>query len=121
MKRTTMLPAMAALLALTPAAISPVYAQNQSAAATSAAPNEVAPGTRFLIGCRVFSDQGFQKRRSVHRADTGAANSALTERLSRQEPEVRGHVDKVESAGKTGRARMWLASTTSRPPTGGCR
>jgi hypothetical protein len=32
--------------------------------------------------------------------------------------EVRGHVDKVEAAGKTGRARMWLAFDGIKTPDG---
>jgi hypothetical protein len=120
MKRMTMLPAVAALILLTLAAILPAYAQNQSTtvAGSSAAPNEVAPGTRFLVGLQdVLSTKDSKKGDEftartlvplISAGGTGLAAGA----------EVRGHVDKVESAGKTGRARMWLAFDDIKTPDG---
>jgi hypothetical protein len=120
MKRMIMLPAMAALLTLTLAAITPVSAQNQSSAGagTSAAPNEVVPGTRFLIGLQNVLSTKDSKKGDLF---TGRTLVPLISADGTGLPagaEVRGHVDKVESAGKTGRARMWLAFDDIKTPNG---
>jgi hypothetical protein len=120
MKRLTMLPAMAALLTLTLAATSPVSAQNQSTAGagSSAAPNEVAPGTRFLVGLQDVLSTKDSKKGDLF---TGRTLVPLISADGTGLPagaEVRGHVDKVESAGKTGRARMWLAFDDIKTPDG---
>jgi len=116
MKRTSTLPAMAALLVLTLATTWPAFAQDQSAA--SAAPNEVTSGTRFLV--RLQGELGTK--------DTKAGDQFTARTL---EPlvsadgtglpagaEIRGHVDKIESAHKTGRARLWLTFDDIRTPDG---
>jgi hypothetical protein len=118
MKRMTMLPAMAALLAFTLAAASPVDAQNQSAAATSAAPNEVAPGTRFLIGLQDVLSTKDSKKGDLFTGRTLVPLISADRTALPAGAEVRGHVDKVESAGKTGRARMWLAFDDIKTPDG---
>jgi hypothetical protein len=120
MKRMIMLPAMAALLTLTLAAITPVSAQNQSSAGagTSAAPNEVVPGTRFLIGLQDVLSTKDSKKGDLF---TGRTLVPLISADGTGLPagaEVRGHIDKVESAGKTGRARMWLAFDDIKTPNG---
>jgi hypothetical protein len=117
MKRMTMLPAMAALLAFPLAAISPVYAQSQSAAA-SAAPNEVAPGTRFLIGLQDVLSTKDSKKGDLFTGRTLVPLISADGTALPAGAEVRGHVDKVESAGKTGRARMWLAFDDIKTPDG---
>lgn len=111
MNRTT-LTAIIALLALVAAAILPVYAQNQSA------PNEVSSGTRFLISLDnpistkeakagdLFTGRTLVPLVSADGTGLGAG------------AEVRGHVDKVEGAGKTSRARMWLAFDDIKTPDG---
>lgn len=111
MSRTTFT-AIIALLALVAAAVLPVHAQNQ------AAPNEVSSGTRFLISLDnpistkdAKSGDLFTGRTLVPlvSADgTGLAAGAA----------IRGHIDKVEGAGKTGRARMWLAFDDIQTPDG---
>jgi hypothetical protein len=119
MKRTILLPAVAALLALTLASISPVLAQNQPSNSGSApAPNEVAPGTRFLI--RLDNELG-SKDSKAGRPFTAHTIEPLASADGTTLPagaEVRGHVDKVEAAGKTGRARMWLTFDDIRTPDG---
>jgi hypothetical protein len=109
MKRTLLLPAMAALLALTFLSVSRVSAQDQPRNWSSAtAPNEVAPGTRFLI--RLNDELGSRdskagRRFTAHTIEPLASADGTTLPAG---AEVRGHVDKVEAAGKMGRARMWL-------------
>jgi hypothetical protein len=119
MKRTTLLPAMAALLALTLAPVSVVLAQEQASRSGSApAPNEVSPGTRFLI--RLDSELGSKDSKAgnaftAHTIESVASADGTTLPAG---AEVRGHVDKVEAAGKTGRARMWLTFDDIRTPDG---
>jgi len=119
MKRTILLPAMAALLALTFPSASRVVAQDQPRNSSSAtAPNEVAPGTRFLI--RLDDELGSRdskagRRFTAHTIEPLASADGTTLPAG---AEVRGHVDKVEAAGKTGRARMWLTFDDIRTPDG---
>jgi hypothetical protein len=122
MKRTLLLPAMAALLALMPASVSPVFARNQSSnlgnSGGPAAPNEVAPGTRFLIR---LDDELGSKDSKAGRPFTARTIEPLASADGTTLPvgaEVRGHVDKVQAAGKTGRARMWLTFDDIKTPDG---
>jgi hypothetical protein len=120
MKRMTMLPAVAALILLTLVAILPTYAQNQSTtgAGSSAAPNEVAPGTRFLVGLQDVLSTKDSKKGDEFTARTLVPLISADGTGLAAGAEVRGHVDKVESAGKTGRARMWLAFDDIKTPDG---
>ena len=119
MKRTILLPAMAALLALMFPSVLRVLAQNQSPNSNGAtAPNEVAPGTRFLI--RLDDELGSRDSKAGRRF-TAHTIESLASADGTSLPagaEIRGHVDKVEAAGKTGRARMWLTFDDIRTPNG---
>jgi len=118
MKRTILLPAMAALLTLTFASVKPTLAQDRSSNSGSPAPNEVPPGTRFLI--RLNDELGSQDSK-VGRRFTARTIEPLASANGTTIPagsEVRGHVDKVEAAGKTGRARMWLTFDDIQTPDG---
>lgn len=119
MKRTILLPATAALLALTFPSASFVSAQDQPSNSLSAtAPNEVSPGTRFLI--RLDNELG-SKDSKAGRPFTAHTIEPLRSADGTTLPvgaEVRGHIDKVEAAGKTGRARMWLTFDDIRTPDG---
>lgn len=119
MKRTILLPATAALLALTFPSASFVSAQDQPSSSPSAtAPNEVSPGTRFLI--RLDNELGSKDSKAgrpftAHTIEPLRSADGTTLRVG---AEVRGHIDKVEAAGKTGRARMWLTFDDIRTPDG---
>lgn len=119
MKRTILLPAMAALLTLTFASVKPASAQDRSSnSGSSAAPNEVPPGTRFLI--RLNDELGSQDSKAGRRF-TARTIEPLASADGTTLPtgaEVRGHIDKVEAAGKTGRARMWLTFDDIQTPDG---
>jgi hypothetical protein len=119
MKRNILLPAMAALLALTFASVSPALAQEQSSnSGGPTAPNEVAPGTRFLIR---LNDELGSKDSKAGRPFTARTIVPLSSADGTTLPagaEVRGHVDKVQAAGKTGRARMWLTFDDIKTPDG---
>ncbi|HTX16786.1 MAG TPA: hypothetical protein VMD77_15905 [Candidatus Baltobacteraceae bacterium] len=119
MKRTILLPAMAALLALTLTSVQPALPQSQSSTpGGAAAPNEVAPGTRFLI--RLDNELGSKESKAGGRftARTIEPISSADGTTLPAGAEVRGHVDKVQAAGKTGRARMWLTFDDIRTPDG---
>lgn len=92
--------------------ISPMLSSAQDQDAIGQPPNapfEVSTGTRFLIGLKDKLDTG--------RSKAGMRFTAVTlEPLYTREgsvlptgEEVRGHISKVEPAGVTGRARLWLS------------
>jgi hypothetical protein len=129
MKCRIMLLAVAAFLA---AAGTPVLAQDQTHAPNDLAPSAaqsssqeqppaeymVPAGTRFLVGLgeTLSTKEDKAGKRFVARTLeplTAADGSALA-----VDAEVRGHIDKVEPAGKTGRARLWLTFDDIRTPAG---
>jgi hypothetical protein len=116
MKRIFVLPAMA-VLALANITVLPAFAQNQSVSSSSA-PNEVTPGTRFLINLDDVISTGDAKAGTHFHARTleplvRADGTALPAGA-----EIRGHIDKVQAANKTGRARLWLTFDSIRTPEG---
>jgi len=127
MKRTLVLPAMAALLALIGSffgVATPAAAQNQSESNTvstpsaSVAPNEVAPGTRFLIRLDEILSTQDAKAGQPFQARTLTPLMSADGTALPAGAEIRGHVDKVEPAHKTGRARMWLTFDDIHTPDG---
>jgi hypothetical protein len=119
MKRTGVVLAVAAMLGGVGATMR-VYAQDQPYAEPASAPeaNVVPAGTRFLIG--------LQDKLSTQEAQAGNRFHARTlEPLTTGDGkilppglEVRGHVDKVEAAHETGRARLWLTFDDVKMPNG---
>jgi len=111
---------MAALLALTIAASVPASAQDQSTAGstTSAAPNEVIPGTRFLIRLDDAMSTQNGKAGDHFRGRTLEPVSSADGTVLPPGAAIRGHIDKIEAAHKTGRARMWLTFDDIRTPDG---
>lgn len=112
-----MLPAMAALLASTSAALPPVFSQ-ESPSAASALPNEVSPGTRFLVR---LDDTVATNQTKVGDSFTVTTLEPLRSADGTLLPagaQIRGHVDKIVSAHKTGRARLWLAFDDIQTPDG---
>lgn len=111
MKQMKMPLALAALLVSLLVAGWPAYGQDQPAAgATSPTPpNEVAAGTRFLIRLQDKLSTNDNKAGNQFKARTLEPLAAANGTVIRAGVEVRGHIDKIESAHKTGRARMWLA------------
>jgi len=116
MKPISMLLALAALLVGCVAALAPASAHNQTAA--SAAPNEVTPGTRFLV--RLEDTLGTKDLKAGDRftARTIVPIASADGTTLREGAEIRGHVDKVVPANKAGRARLWLTFDDIRTPTG---
>jgi hypothetical protein len=119
MKRTTILPVLVALIAFAFVSTKSALAQDHSSPNGNSAPaNQVQQGTRFLIGL----DTDLGTKDSKHGdAFTGHTLEPLVAADGTGLPagaEVRGHVDKVEAAGKTGRARMWLAFDDIKTPDG---
>jgi hypothetical protein len=129
MKRKNMLLAVAAFLA---AAGSPAFAQDQQSAkpqpqnqteqaATTAQPATqdqppgqyiVTTGTRFLVGLEESLSTKDDKPGKRFRARTLDPLTAADGSVLPEGAEVHGHIDKVEPAGKTGRARLWLTFDT---------
>ena len=116
MKRSTMLPAMAALLVLGFLTGLPAWAQNQSG--LSAAPNEVVPGTRFLIKLDNRISTGEARQGDPFSGRTIEPIASADGTTLPAGAEIRGHVDKVEAAHKTGHARLWLTFDDIKTPNG---
>ncbi len=94
----------------------PVFAQNQ--ASPSPAPNEVTPGTRFLIKLDAPISTGTAKAGDQFVAHTIEPITSAGGTSLRPGAEIRGHVDKVEAAHKMGHARMWLTFDDIKTPDG---
>jgi hypothetical protein len=116
MNRISMLLALAALLVACGAALSPVSAHNQTAA--SSAPNEVSPGTRFLVRLEDTLTTKDLKAGDAFTARTIVPIASADGTTLREGAEIRGHIDKVVPAQKAGRARLWLAFDDIRTPGG---
>jgi len=119
MKRIAIISAVAALLAFAFVTTQAASAQDHAPGTASSAPaNEVQQGTRFLIG---LDNPVGTKDSKAGDAFTGHTLEPLVAADGTGLPagtEVRGHVDKVEAAGKTGRAKMWLAFDDIKTPDG---
>lgn len=120
MNRIKTLPVVVSLLTLAFGVKSPVSAQDRPAAGTApaAAPNEVAQGTRFLIGLENVLSTNDSKAGDLFTGHTLEPLVAADGTGLPAGAEVRGHVDRVEAAGKTGRARMWLTFDDIKTPDG---
>jgi hypothetical protein len=108
MKLTTRLGVVAALLGF---AAFPAHTQAQDSASQNpnVAPYEVHAGTRFLIS---LHDKLGTKEDKAGKHFTARTLDEIVSADGTTLPagaEVRGHIDKVVSAGKTGRAKLWLA------------
>jgi hypothetical protein len=114
MRRTLAFLCVAALLAV----CFLTSAQSQQTDSPQTGPTEVAAGARFLIR---IQDRLSTKEDKAGRGFTARTLEALTTgdgTVLRAGSEVRGHIDKVVSAGKTGRARMWLTFDDIRTAAG---
>jgi len=77
-------------------------------AAPQAGPDQVPAGTRLLIGLQDDLSTKEDKAGKRFKARTLEPLTAADGTVLPPGAEIYGHVDKVESAGKVGRARMWL-------------
>jgi hypothetical protein len=93
------------------AAGSPALAQDQQASSPdqSAPPFAVPAGTRLLIGLEEKLCTKDDKSGKSFQAQTLEPVVAPDGRVIPVGTRIRGHIDKIEAAGKAGRARMWLA------------
>jgi len=99
-------------------AIRTASAQNPTSTGNSEPPNAVVQGTRFLVGLDTelgTKDSKHGDQFTVHTLEPliAADGTGLPAGA-----EIRGHVDRVEAAGKTGRAKMWLTLDEIRTPDG---
>jgi hypothetical protein len=115
MARATFAGILLFVIALVFAPISLLSAQET---APNSAPDEVSSGTRFLISLQDPIDSKLSKKGDNFTALTldriiSADGTALTPGA-----QVRGHIDRIEAAGKTGRAKLWLTFDDIRTPDG---
>jgi|HubBroStandDraft_6_1064221.scaffolds.fasta_scaffold37962_2 hypothetical protein len=108
------------LLALLGLAGLPAHAQGPDSASQSpnVAPYEVHAGTRFLVLLHDKLSTKDDKRGKTFTAKTLEEIVSADGTTLPAGTQVRGHIDKVISAGKTGRAKMWLAFDDIRTPNG---
>ena len=114
MKRIIGIMAVTALAVLTLIALRPASAQDR----TGDSPNAVAQGTRFLVGLDTDLGTKDSKHGDQFTAHTLEPLVAADGTGLPAGAEIRGHVDKVEAAGKTGRAKMWLTFDDIKTPDG---
>jgi hypothetical protein len=98
----------------------PAATQDQPAEATESADARppVPQGTRLLIG---LQDSLSTKEDKAGRRFVATTLEPITTAegvVIRSGIQIRGHIDKVQSAGKTGRARMWLTFDEISTPRG---
>jgi hypothetical protein len=110
MRHARMLPVLAASLALAFFIGVRANAQDQSRAGTepTTEPNEVAAGTRFLVGLQDTLSTKDSRNGDRFRVKTLEPLYAADGTLLPSGTQFRGHVDRVVAGQKTGRARMWL-------------
>jgi hypothetical protein len=98
----------------------PVHAQNSDATPQpqDAPANTAARGTRFLVSLqtRISTKEDKAGKQVIARTlePIPIADGSVLARGA----EVRGHIDKVQSAGKVGRARLWLTFDDIRTSSG---
>jgi hypothetical protein len=110
MERNLRIPFFAVLVALflIPAVNSGCLLQAQTHSDQGVAPDEVQAGTRLLLRLNDPISSKGSKRGETFTAETidrvySADGTALTPGAK-----IRGHIDRVDGAGKTGKARLWL-------------
>lgn len=114
MKRTYMLLADIALV-LASLGVAPAYARQASSAVTgSRAPS----GTEFMVRLEDAISTKDAKGGNRFQARTLEPLIAADGTVLRAGALLRGHVDKVEAAHKTGRARIWLTFDDVKTPNG---
>jgi len=118
MKRIIGIIAATALAVFTLMALRPASAQDRTSNGSGDSPNAVAQGTRFLVGLDTDLGTKDSKHGDQFTAHTLEPLVAADGTGLPAGAEIRGHVDKVEAAGKTGRAKMWLTFDDIKTPDG---
>jgi hypothetical protein len=97
-----------------------LHAQDSSIASPALvnATNAVSAGTRFIIGLQDNLNTKDAKAGDRFHARTLEPLATTNGALLSPGMEVHGHIDKVEAARKTGRARLWLTFDEIRTPQG---
>lgn len=118
MKGMTISLGAAALLAIS-ACPSRLAAQQAVAATTpTALPAEVSTGTQFLIGLQDKLSTKKDKPGKRFKAKTLEPLVTADGTILRPGAEVRAHISRVEPAGLTGRARLWVSFDDIKTPAG---
>ncbi len=117
MRRTYRVLVCAALLVISAGIGLPALGQNQSPT-PSVAPNEVGAGTRFMIRLQSTIETKDAKAGDPFTARTLDPIVSADGTMLTPGAEIRGRVDRVEAAHKSGRARLWLTFDDIKTPDG---
>jgi hypothetical protein len=118
MKRIYIPLALAALLGIT---VLPTYSQYRSSAQDQAAQsdaNVASSGTRFLVALDDTLNTKEDKAGKKFEVTTLEPVVTADGRIVPAGAEIRGHIDKVETAHQTGRGRLWLTFDDIKTPNG---
>src|SRR5271163_2654116 len=112
--------AFTAVLLLFSGAVPCVQAQSQDPAPQSQdAPPDAAPrGTRFLVSLQTIISTKEDKVGKQFQARTLEPLATAEGATLPAGAQIRGHIDKIQPAGKVGRARLWLTFDEIHSPTG---
>lgn len=110
--------AVAALLALAACPVQLPAQQNDATGARAALPSEVPAGTQFIIGLQDKLSSKKDKAGRHFKAKTLEPLSTPDGLVLPPGAEVRGHISRVEPAGLTGHARMWISFDEIKTPAG---
>ncbi len=116
--RPTRILAAATLVALLSAAPTSPLAWAQSAQTSSSVASTVPNGTRFLVRLEDELSTRKHKVNKKFKARTLEPLQTADGAIIPSGAEIRGHISRVEPAGLTGRARMWLTFDEIKTPAG---
>lgn len=110
--------AVAALLALSACPIQLRAQSNSSSGTPAVLPSEVPAGTQFMIGLQDKLSTKKDKAGRHFKAKTLEPISTPDGIILPPGAEVRGHISRVEPAGLTGHARIWVSFDEIKTPAG---
>jgi hypothetical protein len=92
--------------------------QGPAAQAQDAPPDAAARGTRFLVSLQTIISTKEDKVGKQFRARTLEPLATAEGATVPAGAQIRGHIDKIQPAGKVGRARLWLTFDEIQSPKG---
>jgi hypothetical protein len=110
--------ALTSVLLLCSGAVTQAQSQDPGSRSQDAPPDAAARGTRFLVSLQTVistKEDKVGKQFQARTLEPIATAEGVTLPAGAQ---IRGHIDKIQPAGKVGRARLWLTFDEIHSPTG---